>query len=119
MISSLKSTLILLFSLAAVQGANFDVNVGQGGFTYSPDHVSGAASGDTVTFHFSPGGHTVTQGSLDTPCSPLSGGFNSGPHTGSTDGTDTYQVTVNDTQPIWIYCAVPGHCRSGMVSRFP
>jgi plastocyanin len=76
---SLKNSFVLLFSLAAVQAANFDVNVGQGGFVFSPDHVSGAAAGDTVTFHFFPVSHTVTQGSLDTPCTALSGGFNSGP----------------------------------------
>ena len=31
----------------------------------------------------------------------------------TTDGQFT--LTVNDTNPIWVYCATPGHCTSGMV----
>ncbi|MCJ1386576.1 SMP-30 gluconolaconase LRE domain protein [Xylographa soralifera] len=28
--------------------------------------------------------------------------------------TDVFTVTVNDTKPIWIYCAQGAHCESGM-----
>lgn len=29
--------------------------------------------------------------------------------------TKTFTITLNDTNPIWLYCAVAGHCQSGMV----
>ncbi|PVF98797.1 hypothetical protein CPB86DRAFT_784438 [Serendipita vermifera] len=107
-------TAVLLFSaLYSVRAANIDVNVGPG-LTYTPDHVT-AASGDTVTFHFLPGQHTVTQSSFENPCARLSDGFDSGLRPGSSDGSDTYVVNVTDTTPVWIYCATPAHCTGGMV----
>jgi plastocyanin len=74
-----KTTLVLLGSTlsSVVQAANFDVNAGPG-LIYEPDHIQ-AAPGDTVTFHFLPSLHTVTQstGPSD-PCSTLPNGFDSG-----------------------------------------
>ncbi len=26
-----------------------------------------------------------------------------------------FTILVNDTKPIWMYCATPNHCRQGMV----
>jgi plastocyanin len=73
---------VLLFVASALfstsKAADFAVLVGQGGLQFSPDHVSGAVVGDTVTFQFQPSGHTATQGSFNTPCTQLAGGFNSG-----------------------------------------
>ena len=51
---------------------------GQSGHRYSPNNITGAVAGDTITFQFLPSGHTATQGTLATPCAPLAGGFDSG-----------------------------------------
>jgi plastocyanin len=81
------SALLLFVASALVSTSNaadYVVQVGvpaptgQSGHRYSPDHVSGAVPGDTITFQFLPSGHTATEGTLATPCDPLAGGFDSG-----------------------------------------
>ncbi|KAG8792809.1 hypothetical protein FRB91_008996 [Serendipita sp. 411] len=57
------------------------------------------------------GSHTATQSTLENPCDPAPGGFDSEQMTSG----QTFQITVNDTNPIWVYCETTGHCRSGMV----
>jgi hypothetical protein len=54
-----------------------------------------------ITFNFtsSPGNHSVTQSSFDTPCNPLSGGFDSGTvfiPQGVTQGFPTWNLTVTN-----------------------
>ncbi|KAG8822718.1 hypothetical protein FRC17_009484 [Serendipita sp. 399] len=107
--SLFSSVLVSLFALRVVDAANHDVNLS--GLSFAPDHLADVAAGDTVTFHFVGGVHTATQSSLDAPCEHLAGGFDS--ETVSTGGT--YQITVNDTNPIWVFCETAGHCRQGMV----
>ncbi|PBK87554.1 Cupredoxin [Armillaria gallica] len=90
---------------------------GTGGLlTYSPANIT-ANVGDTVTFEFHQKNHTVTASSFASPCQALSGGFNSGymPVTADAQTFPTYTVQVNDTKPIWAYCAQTGHCAQGMV----
>ncbi|KAF8319399.1 hypothetical protein DL93DRAFT_2053804, partial [Clavulina sp. PMI_390] len=89
--------------------ATVSVSVGSSGLTFDPQTVN-ANPGDTVTFTFA-GAHTATQVSFDTPCSPLSGGFDSG----SSSAGKTFSVMVNDTTPTWVSCQIPGHCKAGMV----
>ena len=68
--------------------------------------------------------HTATQSSFGAPCRPLaetsqSGqvGFDSGfmPVAGNATSFPTYTVQVNDSAPIWVFCAQTGHCGKGMV----
>ncbi|EXJ68457.1 uncharacterized protein A1O5_08249 [Cladophialophora psammophila CBS 110553] len=106
----------VLISLGALaSAATFDVNVGQNGFTYSPDTVH-AAVGDTVNFHFYPGDHTVTQSPFDTPCQPVSGNaINSGTiNSNSGQASTMFSMRVNTTDAIWLYCGQVGHCAAGM-----
>jgi plastocyanin len=108
------SLLALLTLISAAAAASHDVNVGENGFSYSPNSIT-AAEGDTVVFHFWPGDHDVVQGDFDTPCS-TSGGFYSGfvnPESGAS--SVTFTITINDTNPIWIYCSQTEHCQEGMV----
>lgn len=111
-------------STGSASGAVQTVKVGEnGGVTFSPNKIT-AAVGDKVEFQFFPVTHSVAQAAFDAPCVPsgdtafFSGGITSGPKSGkrqaSTDIT-TFTVTVNDTKPIWFYCAFPGHCEAGMV----
>jgi len=109
------------FVLATVH----DVQVGgaNGQLEYSPEAIS-AAVGDQVVFHFNPKNHTVSQSAFATPCGLKEGGFTSGfmPVAANTsaDSLPTFTVTVNDTSPVWVYCAQgagtpASHCGQGMV----
>lgn len=93
------------------------VTVGAGGgLSFSPDTIT-AAVGDIVQFHFNPLNHSVVEGDISTPCKPKSGGFYSGfQPIASGTGSQIFAVTINDTKPIFFYCAqtVFTHCQSGM-----
>lgn len=91
---------------------------------YSPDNIK-AAAGDMVQFQFVGGNHTVTQSTFDSPCSPIHNvesnvtGFHSGfmPAKASEASgmIPTYTIKVNNTSPMWVYCAQGRHCQEGMV----
>jgi len=71
-----------------------------------------ATSGDTVHYVWGAGPHTVTKGSQLEPCNKTSDGaaFTSGPQ----NATFTFDQKVNDTNPVFYFCNVPGHCQKGM-----
>lgn len=111
---STLNLLSLLGLIAAAAAATHDILVGNGGLAYSPNSTA-AAQGDTVVFHFYPGGHNVVQSDFNTPCS-TTGGFYSGfIDSQSGAAADTFTITINDTSPIWIYCSQVEHCQLGMV----
>jgi len=96
---------------------------GTGNLSFTPSRVS-AAPHDTVKFIFHVKNHTATQSSFSAPCMPLTDnttgtrtGFDSGYMPVGANATDfpTWSITINDTSPIWAYCAQAGHCGSGMV----
>ncbi|SJL05772.1 uncharacterized protein ARMOST_09108 [Armillaria ostoyae] len=115
--------LALVHSLS-VSATVYDVQVGgaNGTLVYDPEAIS-AQPGDQVVFHFNPKNHTVTQSSFADPCGPKEGGLDSGfmpVAANSTDSPPTWTMTVNDTQPIWVYCkqaakTPASHCGQGMV----
>ncbi|KAI9056911.1 hypothetical protein FKP32DRAFT_1762888 [Trametes sanguinea] len=118
MFSKLAAT-IALFALAApiTRGAVHNVTVGGIGILkYDPPSVD-AAPGDQVIFIFKQKNHTVTQSSLNSPCTPLEGGFDSGFVPVADNETDfpVAQFTVPDTNPVWVYCRQANHCQQGMV----
>lgn len=103
-------------------GVVHTVTVGENGtLTYDPPFIQ-AAVRDTVKFVFAAKNHTITQSSFGAPCRKLEFtsttgqiGFDSGFVPGNADGSATFSITVNDTQPIWAYCRQTGHCGQGMV----
>lgn len=106
-------------------GNTIEVIVGgpNGNLSFTPSRVS-ASPRDTIKFIFQVKNHTVTQSSFAAPCVRLTNkttgektGFNSGFFPVAADTTDfpTWSLTINDTAPIWAYCAQSGHCGSGMV----
>jgi plastocyanin len=108
-----------------VVSKTFDVQVGgpNGTLEFSPPALS-AAVGDMVVFHFNPKNHSVFQSSFADPCGLKEGGFaspfNPVAANSSVDTRPTFTVTVNDTQPVWVYCAQAAdtpasHCGQGMV----
>ncbi|PSR97565.1 hypothetical protein BD289DRAFT_491918 [Coniella lustricola] len=69
-------------------------------------------------WRFYPTGHWVVRSAFGQPCIPYEDtgpnlvGFSSGPIAVATTSDDgpTYQVRVNDTDPIFFYCAASGSC---------
>jgi plastocyanin len=84
---------------------------------FSPDSVT-AAVGSSVEFQFYAPIHSVTQSSFDAPCAPFTNGtgFWSGgiTTTGNGPNDNVFTLTINDTNPIWFFCATIGHCETGM-----
>jgi plastocyanin len=120
--STLSLALALLPFVASQTIHNVNVSDTTGDLTFTPEAIF-ANPGDQVIFEFFPKNHTVTQSSFANPCGKKDGGFNSGftpVAANSSNANPTYTVTVNDTTPIWVYCAqaantANSHCGKGMV----
>jgi len=107
--------------------ANTLITVGAGGqLKFVPNNIN-ASAGDVITFQWagSPGNHSVTQSSFAAPCTPLTGGFDSGfvfTPAGITTGFAEWNLTItNASAPIWFFCKQFGtsdHCKAGMVGAF-
>jgi plastocyanin len=133
-----SSSLPALVAIKTIYAATHNIAVGQDGLAYTPN-TTYADIGDTVIFSFYPIDHNVVQGPFETPCLDGNGtGIYSG-FIGSSEGVAvrislpyflstirpnratqnrTFQITINDTNPIWFYCsqkAGGGHCTKGMV----
>lgn len=83
---------------------------------FSPDTIT-AAVGSSIEFVFFPPIHSVTQSTFESPCAPLANGtgFWSGAFTtASGQNANVFTLLVNDTNPIWFFCATPSHCETGM-----
>ncbi|KAM7224479.1 hypothetical protein V8F06_000260 [Rhypophila decipiens] len=96
--------------------ATHSVAVGAEGFVFSPNQIK-ANVGDTIRYVFYPGGHSVARSDFKFPCIPYEyaglhrTGFWSGTKTPqAATGNVWYDVKVNDTDPIFFYCAAPGSC---------
>lgn len=109
---------------AGAPGAPVVIPVVVGGVqvTYMPNVVV-AAPGNIVQFQFSAGNHTVTQSSEMQTCAPMQvaagqpEAVNSGhlPFTPGATTVSTFEMVVNNTQPMFIYCATGPHCQLGQV----
>ncbi|TAQ85378.1 hypothetical protein B7494_g6298 [Chlorociboria aeruginascens] len=106
---------------SVLASSSHKVTVGQKNLQYDPSSLTDVAPGDTVEFSFFPANHSVTQSSFAAPCAPLAGGgfFSGFQPTSDATGANptTFTITVNDTNPIWVYCSQTkgNHCQSGMV----
>jgi hypothetical protein len=71
---------------------------------------------DILIFHFpSSGTHSIVQGTFDSPCLPVDGGFYSGPINGSKDPRTTFTVRVESLDTVWFFGGEAGMCGRGMV----
>jgi plastocyanin len=118
-----------LASLALVRAAEIAVTVGGTGILqFNPNSVT-ANPGDIVSFTFKQKNHTATQSSLTNPCVQAPNGFDSGfvpvADTNTNGPFPIAQFTVQDTNPVWVFCRQADHCQQGMVfainpgSNFP
>ncbi|KAJ3534462.1 hypothetical protein NM688_g7134 [Phlebia brevispora] len=91
---------------------------GPGILQFNPSTVT-AAPGDTVTFVFQQSNHSATESTFENPCEMAPGGFDSGFIPVADDNTGgpfpAAQFTVEDTNPVWVYCRQADHCQQGMV----
>jgi len=107
-----------LASLAAAQQQRILVTVGaNNGLTFEPASATGKA-GDVLAFQFQSKNHTVTQSTFDQPCVKKADGVDSGflpvaPN--ATQFSEWSFTIVNETAPMWFYCAQGQHCKGGMV----
>ncbi|KAH8129467.1 hypothetical protein ACSS6W_008203 [Trichoderma asperelloides] len=110
--TSLNLAILAVLAAVPASAAVFRVEVGQSGLRYTPDTIK-ANKGDIVDFHFD-AMHSVVAGNFNKPCTPAtSGGFYSGT---MPMGDETFfSITINNTDPIFFYCAVDSHCQGGMV----
>lgn len=89
---------------------------------FTPNEVS-AAPGDVLQFQFSMVNHTVTQSTFANPCMPIANSqantpeIHSGfvPVTANATMVTTFEVPINSTEPMYLYCAQGPHCMLGMV----
>ncbi|KUJ22417.1 uncharacterized protein LY89DRAFT_714223 [Mollisia scopiformis] len=103
--------------------ATQSIQVGAEGLSFTPPTVT-ANVGDIVEFRFYPQNHSVARADFETPCIPYEDtgpgrvGFWSGfqPIAVVLSNPPTFQVVINDTEPILFYCSAPGACiNDGMV----
>jgi len=82
----------------------------QGVLRYVPAMVN-ATVGDTIMFKWQANNHTVTKGSSLELCNKTS----DAPFASGLQQKDfVFTQVVNDTNPVFFYCAAPGHCQKGM-----
>jgi len=82
----------------------------QGVLRYVPFAVN-ASVGDTVKFMWGANNHTVTKSSALALCNKTADApFSSEKQIKGF----TFTQKVNDTKPVWLYCTVMNHCKSGM-----
>jgi len=129
--AALFTAVAALTSLVQAQGETPEgsvkvhvVQVGdkEGGLKFYPESLD-VAVGEMVQFQFYPKNHSVAQSSFANPCQPQqatensTAGFFSGYMPVKMEDTfmPTFTVLVNQTTPIWFYCATGKHCQNGMV----
>ncbi|KAI3399261.1 hypothetical protein diail_7424 [Diaporthe ilicicola] len=116
--SSTRITTASATSTSSSATVTHSVSVGAEGYKFTPQTVSNASVGDIIEFRFYPTGHSVVRSEYKYPCIPYEYtgankvGFFSGFENVATITNDgpTFSVRVNDTAPIWLYCAAPGSC---------
>lgn len=94
-----------------------------GSLKYFPDSID-APVGSIVQFQFHPKNHTITESTFDEPCKPIADSLKTETRPGVRSGfvpvqpaaefTPVYNVLINDTKPIWIFCGQTNHCARGM-----
>ncbi|KAF2099142.1 hypothetical protein NA57DRAFT_76374 [Rhizodiscina lignyota] len=129
---ALRYLFLASLALTQVRSAVHKVTVGNGGFRYFPN-VTHAKVGDIITFEFFPTNHSVYRavytdspdcpGGYCNPCVPANlyfpdekNFFFSGLMEGNLETPPTWNLTINDTAPVFFSCNAPGSCHpNGMV----
>lgn len=93
-----------------------------GSLIFDPPFLADIPPRDIISFQFHAKNHTATQSSFAAPCLAAPGGIDSGFMAVDVNATTfpTFNVTVNETAPLWFYCRQhkpdgSSHCGAGMV----
>ncbi|KXN82384.1 hypothetical protein AN958_02622 [Leucoagaricus sp. SymC.cos] len=109
-----------VFAAEYLVGVGKDETTGKKGIGFDPSVIHPGA-GDVVVFEFRSGPHSAVQTTFETPCVPFDGGFSSGVFTVDDSlavdapGLPTVRLTINNTDPIWIFDQAGGQCQQGGV----
>ncbi|KAK4111909.1 hypothetical protein N656DRAFT_769067 [Canariomyces notabilis] len=114
---SLSSSSVSSTTSSSSGPATIAIAVGAKGHVFTPNEVK-ANVGDIIRFNFYPGGHRVARAAFQWPCIPYEyattnkAGFYTGRFDPQviTNPPPHFDVRVNDTEPIFYYCAAPGSC---------
>lgn len=118
------TALVGLVSAQSTKVHTVQVGDKSGALKFYPEEIPDAAVGDLVQFQFYPVNHSVARSGFASPCVPLdpatangTSGFFSGfmPVKPEDQYMPTFTIMINDTNPIWYYCATGRHCENGMV----
>jgi len=105
-------------STSSAQPSVQTIQVGNGGYQYSPNS-SNLAVGSTIVFEFMSTNHSVVKAAFGVPCQPYDDinrgqpSFYSGVFNGQdvfSSNPPTWNLTINDTEPVFYYCTAPGSC---------
>ncbi|KAJ9640111.1 hypothetical protein H2199_006345 [Coniosporium tulheliwenetii] len=115
-ITSVASAAASATSSSAAQTYTVSVGIDH---KFRPDVVQ-ANAGDIVEFNFFPPNHSVVRAEYMLPCIPYENtgrgkvGFFSGfrPVDAFLDDPPTWNLRINDTDPIFYYCSAPGSCNN-------
>ncbi|KAI1855195.1 hypothetical protein JX266_000060 [Neoarthrinium moseri] len=113
-----------LLGLASAQTVHVvSVATANNSLIFTPDNIK-APAGDMIQFQFRAGNHSVAQSTFDAPCSPISqhtnqtgvfSGFQPVAASQAMGMVPTWTIMVQNTNPMWFYCATGKHCQAGMV----
>ncbi|KAJ3535783.1 hypothetical protein NM688_g6928 [Phlebia brevispora] len=129
---SIVSFAMLPFGAALAAGTNYPILVGNDStLSFSPSTMNGPRVGDTISFAFVSGNHSVTQSTFASPCTRLAdtqaSAFDSGFFSiqnaswlppGANTGMPTVFFKVTADTPFWFHCAQTSpqdHCQAGML----
>ncbi|KAJ7915492.1 hypothetical protein B0H13DRAFT_2270325 [Mycena leptocephala] len=99
-----------------VRSAVIEVTVGGVGvIAYTPNQVQ-ANIGDVIQFTFKQKNHTITRSTLANPVPHLWEREHSTRDSANETDFPLAQFTVQDTNPVWVYCRQAGHCTQGMAA---
>ncbi|KAL6708308.1 hypothetical protein ACN47E_003232 [Coniothyrium glycines] len=105
-------------SATASRGAQVHtIKAGAGGFKFTPQSISNVSVGDIITFEFYPPDHSVARAAFGSACVPYEytgknkvGFWSETQWVNNTDEITYWNLTINDTAPIFFYCAAPNSC---------
>lgn len=97
----MRTGLVAALAVAMARAAVHKIDVGKGGFTYTPDVVR-ADKGDVLEFKFVRGVHDAVTGDFDRPCQPAArkdGAFSSGVFRGKANAVSTPSARAKSGMP--------------------
>ncbi|KAF1833145.1 hypothetical protein BDW02DRAFT_395779 [Decorospora gaudefroyi] len=93
------------------------IKAGAGAFKFDPQEITNVSVGDIVMWEFYPPDHSVARADFGSACVPYEyvepgreGFWSETQWVNNTNELTYFNITVNDTEPIFFYCAAPKSC---------